>query len=344
MSYTPLIQSTIPSPEYYNNYGTRTNKKDITDKPLDSSVNKESEQKNNKTRNMLLASLMALATLTSLPFVTGSDDSPRVNEDNKILETGLQNNKSIGDYENTQKLMGLINFDSMNGLSETQKKSIEMLTIARLNEINALNPESKSMMKSQVNAVQRMVDKMSSNYKDKYLSPEDQIRMEMAMKFVTDDEILDNIDFSELSKYQNDLTVLKALIAGSRERIRREDPESEGKVIQQVKDGQTLVNIITTKYKQRAKVAGNTDGDNSLSLKELLQMLNLSSLDGLSSEEQMNILRGALSNYKTQYFSTDNDDEIKRSNEELTKVVQDAQDKIDSQADAHKRFNISRNH
>ena len=113
---------------------------------------------------------------------------------------------------------------------------------------------------------------------------------------------------------------------------------------EQLKNAQKLVNDITTKYKQRAKVAGNTDGDNSLSLKELLQMLNLSSLDGLSREEQMNILRGALSNYKTQYFSTDNDDEIKRSNEELTKVVQDAQDKIDSQADAHKRFNISRNH
>ena len=166
----------------------------------------------------------------------------------------------------------------------------------------------------------------------------------MKIKYITDDELLDRVNFTELSKYQHDLTVLKALIAGSRERIPRNSIDAQEEFDKQVENAQKLVNDITTKYKQRAKVAGNTDGDNSLSLKELLQMLNLSSLDGLSSEEQMNILRGALSNYKTQYFSTDNDDEIKRSNEELTKVVQDAQDKVDSQADAHKRFNISRNH
>ena len=71
-------------------------------------------------------------------------------------------------------------------------------------------------------------------------------------------------------------------------------------------------------------------------------MLILSSLDGLSDEDQMNILRGWLSDYKTQYFSADNDEDIKHSNEQITNVVQDAQNKIDSQADAHKRFNLIR--
>ena len=235
----------------------------------------------------------------------------------------------------------MINYDSTEGLTPSQRESIDILVASKL---NGIDPENKELLNKQIKSIQLMVDKLSAKYKDKTITEDDKIRMEMKIKYITDDELLDRVNFTELSKYQHDLTVLKALIAGSRERIPRNSIDAQEEFDKQVENAQKLVNDITTKYKQRAKVAGNTDGDNSLSLKELLQMLNLSSLDGLSSEEQMNILRGALSNYKTQYFSTDNDDEIKRSNEELTKVVQDAQDKVDSQADAHKRFNISRNH
>lgn len=334
MSYAPLINSSIPSPEYYQNYMSVDNsKKDTT---LDSSVaGFDTPQKKHKTKNMLIGSLIALASLASVPFMVDSSS-----KDSQFYNTTPETEMTINDdvnYEETPTAM--INFDSTKGLTPSQKESIDILVASRL---NGIDPENKVLLNKQVKSTQLMIDKLAAKYKDKTITEDDKIRMEMQIRYITDKELLDRVNFTEISKYQHDLTVLKALIAGSRERIPRNSSDAQEEFDKQVENAQKLVNDITTKYKKRAKVAGNTDGDTSISLKELLQMLNLSSLDGLSEEEQMNILRGALSNYKTQYFSADNDEDIKRSNEQITNVVQDAQNKIDSQADAHKRFNLIR--
>ena len=336
MSYAPLANYSIPSPEYYQNYMSVDNsKKDAT--PDNSIAGLDTPQKKHKTRDMLIGSLIALASLATVPFM--ADSNSKVSQIyNTTPETEMTINDDVN-YEETPTAM--INFDSTKGLTPSQKESIDILVASKL---NGIDPENKELLNKQIKSIQLMVDKLSAKYKDKTITEDDKIRMEMKIKYITDDELLDRVNFTELSKYQHDLTVLKALIAGSRERIPRNSSDAQEEFDKQVENAQKLVNDITTKYKKRAKVAGNIDGDTSFSLKELLYTLNLSSLNGLSEEEQINILRGALSNYKTQYFSANDDEEIKRSNEQITKVIQEAQDKIDSQADAHKRFNISRNH
>ncbi len=336
MSYTPLINSSIPSPEYYQNYmSTDKSKKEAT---LDTSIaGFDTPQKKHKTRDMLIGSLIALASIATVPFVVeGNSNGSQFS--NTYPNTEVTFNEEVSYEESPTKL---INFESTKGLTSGQKESIDILVASKL---NGIDPENKVLLNKQIKSIQLMVDKISAKYKDKTITEDDKIRMEMKIKYITDEELLDRVNFTELSKYQHDLTVLKALIAGSRERIPRNDVDAQEEFDNQVENAQKLVDDITTKYKKRAKVAGNTDGDTSLSLKELLYMLNLNSLNGLSEEEQMNILRGELSNYKPQYFSADNDEDIARSNEQITKVVQDVQTKIDSQADAHKRFNISRNH
>lgn len=364
MSYAPFIKCTIPSPEFYEAYGklNKTNEAKVTNpNPEYEGIKLEDEKanaRNRKARNMLVSSLMALATL-ALPI--SSNSSNKVEQD--YMPTTIEANYNVptedtevtcnpkalargGEDDNVvelKELMGLINFASTEGLSQSEKESIEMVAMARLNQVNAFDPEAKNKINTQIAEVQGLVDKMAKEYKLNPPKTEDEQRMEYARKYITDREILSNVDFSELYRYQKDLTVVKALIAGSRGRIERlNNVDVNEEVDKQIQDAQKFVDCIVARYKKRAKVAGNTDFDNSLSQKELINLLDLRSLDGLPYAEQVNILRAAISGYKPQYFSAENEEDIKRTNEELTKIVQNTQDKLDSQADAHKRLNLIR--
>ena len=64
MSYAPLTNYSIPSPEYYQNYMSVDNsKKDAT--PDNSIAGFDTPQKKHKTRDMLIGSLIALASASA---------------------------------------------------------------------------------------------------------------------------------------------------------------------------------------------------------------------------------------------------------------------------------------
>lgn len=362
MSYAPFIRNTMPSPDFFEVYGNSNVNETKATNP-DSELtgikfeDKEADARRQKARNLLVSSLMALATL-AMPLSSTSSNkmeqdyipnqaeksynipdegSEEIFCNPKALARGGENDSVV----EIKELMGLINFDSTKGLPENQRESIEMVAMARLNQVNAFDPEARNKINTQIAEVQRVVDKMAKEYKEHPLKTEDEQRMEYAKKYITDNEILSNVDFSELYRYQKDLTVVKALIAGSRGRIERlNNIDVNDEIDKQVLDAQRFVDCIVSRYKKRAKVAGNTDFDNTFSQKELINMLDLRSLEGLPYEEQVRVLKGAISGYKPQYFSADTEEAIKRTNAELTQIIQDTQDKLDSQADAHKRFNL----
>ena len=79
MSFSPLFKSTIPSPEYFEVYGNNKSSKTNNDKNINdnieeknnSDIKETTENKTNKSKNMLVGSLIALATIgtpTALRF------------------------------------------------------------------------------------------------------------------------------------------------------------------------------------------------------------------------------------------------------------------------------------
>lgn len=358
MSFSPLIPSSIPSPEYFEVYGNNKSSKTNNNKNIDNNIeeknnseNKETtENKTNKSKNMLVGSLIALATIGTPTAFYIDDNGNYENLDNTEIVESMPEEQEIicnpkalakgGENDSIvelNELMNLLNFDSTNGLPKSEIESLKTIAMANLTPVSANDEDAKEKITQQIQRVQEWIDSSANEYKVNPPKSEFEKKIEYNMKYVTDNEILSNVDVSELSKYQKDKTVLAALISGSRERIERSDADAIEKVEKQVEDAQKLVDAITDKYKRNAKIAGNTDFDNTLSKKELVNMLDLRSLEGLTKNEKTKILKSAIKGYKPVMFDVRDNSDIKRTNKQLTQIVQNTQDKIDSQADALKR-------
>lgn len=358
MSFSPLFKSTIPSPEYFEVYGNNKSSKTNNDKNINNNIEEKNnsdikettENKTNKSKNMLVGSLIALATIGTPTAFYIDDNNNYENLDNTEIVESMPEEQEIfcnpkalargGEDDSVvelNELMNLLNFASADGLPESEIEALKTIAMANLTPIAANDTDAKEKITEQIQRVQDWIDNSANEYKINPPKSEYEKKIEYNMKYVTDNEILSNVDVSELSKYQKDKTVLAALISGSRERIERSDADVIEKIEKQVRDAQTLVDNITEKYKRNAKIAGNTDFDNTLSKKELVNMLDLRSLDGLSAQERTKILKSAIKGYKPVMFDVKNNADIKTTNKQLTQIVQNTQDKIDTQADALKR-------
>ena len=75
----------------------------------------------------------------------------------------------------------------------------------------------------------------------------------------------------EICKYQKDVTVLKALLSGNFERIRRDDPERSEKFGKAIEDAQATIDAIAHKYEMNSRIVGNNDYDNIVTPKEMIE-------------------------------------------------------------------------
>lgn len=151
--------------------------------------------------------------------------------------------------------------------------------------------------------------------------------------FVTSGELTDCLDYSEICKYQKDVTVLKALLSGNFERIRRDDPERSEKFGKAIEDAQATIDAIAHKYEMNSRIVGNNDYDNTVTPKEMIESLDLRSIEDLSENEQNAILKKAMKGVKSFMFSELQDvDDIKKTNEQLCEKLQVIQNTVDANA------------
>ncbi len=151
--------------------------------------------------------------------------------------------------------------------------------------------------------------------------------------FVTSGELTDCLDYSEICKYQKDVTVLKALLSGNFERIRRDDPERSEKFGKAIEDAQATIDAIAHKYEMNSRIVGNNDYDNTVTPKEMIESLDLRSIEDLSENEQNAILKKAMKGVKSFMFSElQNVDDIKKTNEQLCEKLQVIQNTVDANA------------
>lgn len=151
--------------------------------------------------------------------------------------------------------------------------------------------------------------------------------------FVTSGELTDCLDYSEICKYQKDVSVLKALLSGNFERIRRDDPDRSEKFGKAIEDAQATIDAIAHKYEMNSRIVGNNDYDNTVTPKEMVESLDLRSIEDLSKNEQNAILKKAMKGVKPFMFTELQDvDDIKKTNEQLCEKLQVIQNTVDADA------------
>ncbi len=151
--------------------------------------------------------------------------------------------------------------------------------------------------------------------------------------FITCNELTDCLDYSKLKKYQKDVTVLNALLGGSFERIRRDDPERSEKFGKAIEDAQATIDEIAHNYEMNSHIVGNDDYDNTISREEMVGALDLSSIKDLSDKEQIAIVKKAMKDAKPFMFSKLQDiDDVKETNQQLCEKLQVIQNTVDADA------------
>ena len=192
----------------------------------------------------------------------------------------------------------LLDMSKMDDIPRLTQANMRCLSTASYTPVNMNDIKANERILKQVQTAQHYLDKLAESYRNNPPKSSMQNYYEYAMENITDREIMEHVDFSELELYQRDITVLKHLINCSRERIKRNDPHAEEKKQKAIADAQRQVDNIVHKYQMRAKVSGNYNGDETLTKGELASLLNLKSLEEFPPELQMRIIAKALENYK----------------------------------------------
>lgn len=336
MTHIHKFRPTIPPQKYFEYYNQEQN--DV-DKKNDFSASKD-----NKTKNVLIGSLMALAAM-SIPAIEIIDDkkpeqqyytttafTPQTEQITCNPEALAKGGKDYSTVE-LEELMNLINFSSLEGIPKSEQNTIKNIAMANLTPVNVNLSNAKERIIKQIQNVQDWVDKSAKEYKTNPPKSEYEKKLEYKSRYITGQDVAEQVDFSEIIKYQKDISLLKALIYGSTPKIDRRDYDSNEKFNQAIQNAQRTVDNITEKYKRHAKIAGNINLDNSLNHDEIMGLLDLSSLNGLPRNIQREIYNQAKSKCKTLYFGdVKNNQDIKEANNRTLKTVQKIQNILDSLA------------
>lgn len=156
---------------------------------------------------------------------------------------------------------------------------------------------------------------------------------EYARDYISGNELVNSLDYSEIGKYQKDVTVLRALLRNGFPKIRRDDPERSEKFGRAIDQAQATIDHIAHRYKLNSQIVGNSDFDNTVSKGEMISALDLKSIQDLPENEQVAILKKATKDVKPFMFSDLQDmDDIKRVNKQLGEVLQRIQNTVDADA------------
>ncbi len=300
----------------------------------------------NTGRNLVLGSLMALGLMSAPIVYTGieeaSDDYPigasttyvEENEENKAILEKADSLSKEGRYSNVlefDEFYRMLDYSALDGLPRTTRENIKICSRVSFLPINMHKSDAKRKIIEEYKKAQWSINHLAEEAKNHPMKSYYEEAFEYAMNNVTDREILEQVDFSELAYYQKDISFVKGLINFSREKIRRDDAQAAEKEQKAVESAQKLVDKIVDGYKTRANVSGNYDGDYVLSKGELASLLNFKSIEGLPSELQFKIIAKALANYKPEDLThVKNKDNVTKENERVEAKRKQAQEILDN--------------
>lgn len=276
---------------------------------------------------------------SSSQYVIQNDYDKAVVETAEILAQGGKDPSTL----EFKEFQNLIDYSALNCMpTYSERETAKLMATIVYNPVNMHSANANEEILKQVKSIQGSIDRLAEEYKKNPPKSSQQVYAEYAMKYVTDREILDRVDFSQLQYYQHDITVLRHLINSSREKISRTDPKVEEKKQKAVEDAQRLVNSIVHKYQMKASVHGNYNADDVLSKGELASLLNMQNLEGLPEEFKMRIIAKALENYKPMdvRYAT-NERQVEITNRKVDEEKEKAQAELDKwAAKAQREFYI----
>ena len=231
----------------------------------------------------------------------------------------------------TKEFEQLIDYSKLNCIPHrATRETARIMTSAAYKPVDMNSPTAKKDLFSQIKSAQQAIDKIAEDYQKNPPKSYWEREIEYAQTYITDNEILDEVDFSELSLYQKDMTVLRSRIRMSNERIKRTDIDAEQKKQKQIEHAQRLVDSIVAKYKMKASVSGNYNADDEVSLGEFISLLNMQNLKDLPDEVRIGIIRKAVEQYKPvcARYATDKR-QVDMANEKVEEARKKAQDILD---------------
>lgn len=320
----------------------------------DVEYNEPQKPNNNKYRNALMGSLMAMAAIT-MPTVILLDEEPQEyyyhSEPQKEQFEDITCNVDAlakggkDDYTvEPEEIMQALNFDGIECLPQTEQKAIKSIASVYAQPVNAHDPDARNKVIKQIQYMQRLIDNAINNSPNQPDPVTGERKKSYEEKYITGSELVDNLDYSEILKYQKDVSVLRALLRGGMSRIERNDPNVGEKFDAECEKAQKTIDHITHRYKMNSHIVGNDNYDNAVTAKEIEGVLDKSSLKELSPEEQKSILSGALGSFKTITFTElNNNNDIKKTNQRVGSELQRIQDMVDSEARKAllKKYNIN---
>ena len=312
------------------------------------------EQKDSRAKNILLSSLIALSAL-SIPAIEYADDySPNAHskvETKTVIDNSITCNPEIiakgGEDDNIvepEELINLLDFSHMQTISPDANTLVKTDIFSNLKPVDINSPDAKNKIVEQVQKAQAAIDHYSNKLAETpYVSFQEQQNAFNA-KYITGDEFLDNVDFSELKRYQPDVTVLRALIRTNVPRIERNEAKVAEKYEKEVEKIQEFVNGITKKYELKSNIAGNDDFDEILSYDEFKSLLNTDCLHDLPKETKIKLLDNAMKNYHTIIIGDlKGKKDVKRKNQEIFIELQKIQNNLDANAYATQKAHFEKN-
>lgn len=320
---------------------------------LKNQVTNITSKSSNTTKNALVASLISLASITAGGILyTGCNDTKEKQSytyinDSTELDTELDKElERIPDPQMLAKVNGadstlvepneldiLLDYSPLEGLPLKTVTQIRETIYSNFKNVDANSSNAKQEINNQIKNAQSFINGVAI---DSYFSIRQfytKNELKHLYKHISGSEILNRIDFTELQKYQEDLSMTKFLIRNSLSNIERNDPKCEEKMQEQVEHSQKFVNRIVDGYKLRGKVIGNIDYNENLTKKEFMNLLDLSPLYGMKKNLAYKIIIEAVGDYKpyTLYDnSTEND--VNKLNEKILSKLSEAQQYINDKA------------
>ncbi len=309
------------------------------------------QNKNNKLRNALIGSLVALATI-SIPAIELTDKNNSIDKYNysvpqkdnieticnpELIAKGGRNDSLV----ETEEFLKLLNFAGMDNLPSSTQSAIRMTASANYEPVMVSDANAKEKLINQVEKVQKVIDTAIKQSLEKPHKTYAQEQLEYKAKYISSVDIIDQVDFSEISKYRQDLSYLKAQLRNYVDPIERADIKSNEKLKESINKAQNLVDNLTEQCKKYGQIVGNTDYNHTLSRFELIDLLNQESLEGLDKWTKKIIISKATENYNPINFDDIKDnDKIKEKNKIIGEEVQKAQDILDFEALKYKLSNL----
>lgn len=302
-----------------------------------------------KVRDAVLGSLMALATI-SLPTVAILDEPKGLDIDSSYLTEEVEPLPPFeGTYCNVEavalggendtivepaEILQLLDYSRLSALPEDEQDEIMEKVSAQIKNVNVHDVDAQQTVINQVRSSQGAVNKAIANSPNRpSLQYSEAGKAEYARNYITGDELIDCLDFSELLKYQKDASVLKAGLREKMAKIKRNDEKALEKFDAERENAQRLINKIVHNYVMNSHVSGNANCDNAITVDEIFSKIDTSVIGHLPKYEQKRVIKSALGSFNTIVFpEIRTDEDIEKVNKRVDEEAQKIQDKLDRRA------------